>query len=155
MKKNLIVSTLLLALLMIFTSIPVFAVSNSTQNNPATWPDGSKMYCDIWLGSGMSFGVSGSTWFVPAGTKKTTSIYNKTSVSITGVGVSISGLSFQGSSSETHGEMTNTWGQNWAGISGTVSTDQAWYLYITGTSSGSVWYDSSPRNSGTTVTKWV
>lgn len=154
MLKRIIVTALIITIVELTSAVPAFAWSNSTRDNPAYWPDRSYMYNDIWLGSGMSFGVSGSTWFVPSGTKKNTSIYNKTSVSITGVGVSIYGLSVNPNSHTTYSTLTNTLGQNWAGISGTVSTDQWWYAYMTGTSSGSVWYDSSPRTSAASVTKW-
>lgn len=145
------------AVLAPMSSQKAFAVSNSTKDNPAYFNDENKsyMYNDIYLGQGMSFEVKGSTWFKQKGKKKNTEIYNKTSVKITGIGCSISGLEFSQGDSETYDTIKNTKGQTFAGISGTVATDQVWYFNIVGTSSGYVKYDGTKRNSSATVTKWV
>lgn len=156
MVKRTIISLLILVSLMV-SAVPAFAYSGTTSGNPATWSDNSKMYCDIWVGMGPNFGVSGSTWFVPSGTKQNTKIYNRTSLSITGVGVSVAGLGLQSGSTQTYNEMTNTWGQNWAGISGTVSEGLNYVLmfYMTGNSSGTVTYDGSFRSSSASCTKFI
>lgn len=158
MRLKKIISAGVLGVLLTATSITtlnVQAVSNSTKSNPAKFNDGSYVYSDIYLGQGMSFSVKGSTWFVPKAGKKNKSIYNKTSVKISGIGVSIYGLQFNQGDSATYDYLENTKGQKWPGISGTVATDQVWYLNITGTSYGKVKYDGTSRTSTATVTKFV
>lgn len=158
MRLKKIITAGILGVLLVTSCNPamnVQAVSNSTKNNPAKFNDGSYVYSDIYLGQGMSFSVKGSTWFVPKGNKKNSSIYNKTSIKISGIGVSIYGLQFSQGDSTTYDYLENTKGQNWAGISGTVATDQSWYLNITGTSYGKVKYDGTSRMSTATVTKFI
>jgi hypothetical protein len=154
-KMKSLISLLMITALLVVPVTPAQAVSNSTESNPARFNDGSYVYADIYLGQGMSFDVKGSTWFVPAGSRKNTSIYNKTTVTIAGIGVSIHGLALNQGDSTTYDELENTRGQTWSGISGTVSTDQAWYLNMTGTSYGKVKYDGTSRTSSATVTKWI
>jgi hypothetical protein len=133
-------------------STAAYAFNNTS--GTVKWSDGSKMYSTIYVGVGNPFNVQSGTFFTRAGSKKTTQIKNTLTVSITGIGVSISGLSGSTGSSSTSASITNTKGQNYAGISGSCQSSNLLYLYITGSSSGSAIYDGSAKVTSTVTTKW-
>ena len=151
-KKVRFLATLMCACTLL--GLPVNAYAWNDTSGTVKWGDGSKMYSTVYVGTGNPFSVQSGTFFTPAGTKKTTQIKSTLSVSVTGIGVSISGLSGNTGNQTTSATITNTKGQNYAGISGSCKSSNLLYLYITGSSTGSVTYDGSAKIAGSVTTKW-
>ena len=152
MKKS--IAAIMASAAILLSSTPFTSSAWNDTSGTVKWNDGSSMYSTIWVGTGNPFGVQSGTFFTRAGSKKTTQIKSTLTVSVSGIGVSISGLSANTGNQTTTSTLTNTLGQDYAGISGSCKSSNLLYFNITGSSTGSATYDGNVKIAGSVTTKW-
>jgi hypothetical protein len=120
---------------------------------------GRYLQANVWLCGNNPFGYTTSTKYLGAGSGPSyaSSITNTAYIGVTGIGVSLGNAS-GGTSSDQ--DFSTTWTNYNSWISdraGTNSTSNVFYLYVTGTSSGSanIPYFGSPRTVSASVQKWT
>lgn len=135
---------------------PANAVSASSNYYYA---GGRYLQANVWLGGGNPFGYATSTKYLGSGSGPSyaSSITNTAYIGVTGLGVSLGNASGATSSDQ---DFASTWTNYNTWISdraGTNSTSNIFYLYVTGTSSGSanIPYFGSPRTVSASVQKWA
>ncbi|AWG44318.1 hypothetical protein BEH_26395 (plasmid) [Priestia filamentosa] len=123
------------------------AVSSS---NSGTY-NGVKLKSDIWLSNGgtRTFDYKSSS-FAYYGTPSW--IQNKFTVSVNGIGTSISGVSVGGGTSSGSTTIKNT-GATFAGTSGTLQTSNAFWSHINGSSTTTAYVKGNVRTVGASTTK--